>query len=133
MTSRPFLALIASVGLAAGLAQAAAPHAEVREVMTKELSDLPGKEGLMLIVTYPPGSADEIHRHDAHAFVYVLEGSVVMQLKGGPEVTLKPGETFYEGPQDIHIVGRNASTTRPAKFVVVLIKNQGVPAVLPVK
>jgi len=133
MTSRPFLALIASVGLAAGLAQAAAPHAEVREVMTKELSDLPGKEGLMLIVTYPPGSADEIHRHDAHAFVYVLEGSVVMQLKGGPEVTLKPGETFYEGPQDIHIVGRNASKTKPAKFVVVLIKNQGVPAVLPVK
>src|SRR5262249_35322377 len=91
------------------------------------------KEGLMLIVTYPPGSADEIHRHDAHAFVYVLEGSVVMQLKGGPEVTLKPGETFYEGPQDIHIVGRNASTTKPAKFVVLLIKNQGVPAVLPVK
>lgn len=133
MTSRPFLALIASVGLVAGLAQAAAPHAEVREVMTKELSDLPGKEGLMLIVTYPPGSADEIHRHDAHAFVYVLEGSVVMQLKGGPEVTLKPGETFYEGPQDIHIVGRNASTTKPAKFVVLLIKNQGVPAVLPVK
>jgi len=133
MTSRLFLALIACVALAAGLAQAAAPQPDVREVMTKELSDLPGKEGLMLTVTYPPGGADEIHRHDAHAFVYVLEGSVVMQLKGGQEVTLKPGETFYEGPQDIHIVGRNASTTRPAKFVVVLIKNKGVPAMLPVK
>jgi len=133
MISRPFLALIACVGLAAGLAQAAAPHADVREVMIKELSDFPGKEGLMLTVTYPPGAADEIHRHDAHAFVYVLEGSIVMQLKGGPEVTLKPGEAFYEGPQDIHLVGRNASTTKPAKFVVVLIKNKGVPALLPVK
>jgi quercetin dioxygenase-like cupin family protein len=133
MISRLFVALVASVGLVAGLAQAAAPHQEIREVMTKELSDLPGKEGLMLTVTYPPGGVDEIHRHDAHAFVYVLEGSVVMQLKGGPEVTLKPGEAFYEGPQDIHLVGRNASTTKPAKFVVVLVKNKGVPALLPVK
>src|SRR5262245_54425386 len=132
MISRLFLALIASVALAA-VGRAAAPQPEVREVMTKELADLPGKEGLMLIVTYPPGSGDEIHRHDAHAFVYVLEGSIVMQVKGGPEVTLKPGEAFYEGPQDIHLVGRNASTTEPAKFVVVLIKNKGVPALLPVK
>ena len=133
MLSLRFLALVASLGLAAGLAHAAPPAPEVREVMTQELSGLPGKEGLMLTVTYPPGGADEIHRHDAHAFVYVLEGSVVMQLKGGPEVTLKPGQTFYEGPEDIHLVGRNASTTQPAKFVVVLIKNKGVPALLPVK
>src|SRR5262245_62709074 len=132
MMSRLFVAPSASVGLAAGLAQAAPPLPDVREVMTKELSDLPGKEGLMLTVTYPPGGADEIHRHDAHAFVYVLEGSVVMQLKGGPEVTLKPGESFYEAPQDIHLVGRNASKTKPAKFVVVLVKNKGVTALLPV-
>jgi len=123
---------VASFALATGLAQAA-PEPDVREVMTQELPDLPGKEGLMLTVTYPPGGADEIHRHDAHAFVYVLEGSIVMQVKGGPELTLKPGQTFYEGPNDIHIVGRNASNTQPAKFVVVLIKNKGVPALIPVK
>ena len=128
----PMLLSVASFALATGLAQAA-PEPDVREVMTQELPDLPGKEGLMLTVTYPPGGADEIHRHDAHAFVYVLEGSIVMQVKGGPELTLKPGQTFYEGPNDIHIVGRNASNTQPAKFVVVLIKNKGVPALIPVK
>src|SRR5262245_54716672 len=133
MMSRLFVAPSASVGLAAGLAQAAAPHPDVREVMTQALPDLPGKEGLMLTVTYPPGGADEIHRHDAHAFVYVLEGSIVMQVKGGPELTLKPGQAFNEGPNDIHIVGRNASNTQPAKFIVVLIKNKGVPALIPVK
>ncbi|MDN3513565.1 MAG: cupin domain-containing protein [Candidatus Brocadia sp.] len=86
----------------------------------------------MLTVTYPPGWVDEIHRHNAHVFLYVLEGSM-MQLKGGPEVTLKPGDDFYEGPDDIHVVGRNASSTHPAKFVVVLIKNKGAPSVIPVK
>ncbi len=111
---------------------AAGPPAQVKEVMVKDLPDFPGKEGLMLEVVYPPGSTDEIHRHDADAFVYVLQGSIVMQLKGGEPVTLHPGQTFYEGPNDVHIVGRNASQTEPAKFVVVLLKNKGAPAVMPV-
>ena len=85
----------------------------------------------MLFVEYPPGSSDPIHRHNANAFVYVLEGSIVMQMRGGKEVTLTAGQTFYEGPDDVHVVGRNASQTKPAKFVVVLVKDQGVPAVLP--
>jgi quercetin dioxygenase-like cupin family protein len=87
----------------------------------------------MITVEYPPGANDPMHRHNAHAFVYVLEGSVVMQLKGGKEVTLKPGDTFYEGPTDIHVVGRNASKTQPAKFIVVLLKDKGAPVLVPVK
>src|ERR1044072_9233493 len=106
----------------------AAPAVEVKELMTKSFPDIPGKEGLVLMVTYPPGSADEIHRHNAHAFVYVLEGAIVMQLRGAEPVTVKAGETFYEGPNDVHIVGRNASDSKPAKFVVFLVKKQGVPA-----
>jgi len=90
--------------------------------MSKTMPNLPGKEGLMLLVEYPPGGADPIHRHNAHAFVYVLEGSVIMQVKGEKEVTLTPGQTFYEGRDDIHTVGRNASKTEPAKFVVFLVK-----------
>jgi quercetin dioxygenase-like cupin family protein len=104
---------------------------KVTQVMSKDLTDIPGKEGLMLTVEYPPGGADPIHRHNAHAFVYVLEGSVVMQLKGGKEVTLTPGQTFYEGPDDIHVVGRNASKTRPAKFLVFQVKEKGAPALVP--
>ena len=110
-----------------------AQEPDVRSLMSKDLSDYPGKEGMMITVEYPPGGKDPVHRHNAHAFVYVLEGTVVMQVKGGKEVTLKPGETFYEGPNDIHVVGRNASTTQPAKFVVVLLKNKGAPALVPVK
>ncbi|HEY7218877.1 MAG TPA: cupin domain-containing protein, partial [Candidatus Binatia bacterium] len=90
-------------------------------------------EGLLITVEYPPGSSDVIHRHNAHAFVYVLEGSIVMQLKGGKQVTLTPGQTFYEGPNDVHIVGRNASNTQPAKFVVFLVKKNGAPVLVPVK
>src|SRR6478752_2190213 len=101
---------------------------KVTEVLSKDLTDIPGKEGLMLTVEYPPGGSDPIHRHNAHAFVYVLEGSVVMQLRGGKEVTLTPGQTFYEGPDDVHIVGRSASATTPARFVVVLVKKKGVDA-----
>ncbi len=109
-----------------------AQQAEVTQQMTKELADLPGKEALMLTVVYPPGGSDPVHRHDAHAFIYVLEGSAVMQLKGGKEVTLTSGETFYEGPDDIHLVGRSASNTRPAKLLVLLVKNTGAPVVVPV-
>ena len=110
-----------------------AQEAKVTQLMSKDLKDFPGKEGLMIAVEYPPGATDPIHRHNAHAFVYVLEGSIVMQLKGEKEVTLKPGETFYEGPDDVHIVGRSADKTKPAKFVVFLIKDKGAPVLVPVK
>jgi quercetin dioxygenase-like cupin family protein len=108
-----------------------AQEAVVTPLMTKELADLPGKEALMIAVEYPPGSKDAAHRHNAHAFVYVLEGSIVMQLKGGKPVTLTAGQTFYEGPEDIHVVGRNASATKPAKFLVLLLKKQGAPVLVP--
>lgn len=110
-----------------------AQEPKVTPMMSKDLNDFPGKEGMMITVEYPPGGADPVHRHNANAFVYVLEGAVVMQLKGGKEVTLKPGDTFYEGPNDVHVVGRNASKTQPAKFVVVLLKNKGAPALVPLK
>ncbi len=105
-----------------------AQEAKVTSLMSKELAQNPGKEVLMITVEYPPGSVDPIHRHNAQAFVYVLEGSIVMQVRGGKEVTLTPGQTFYEGPDDVHVVGRNASLTKPAKFLVVLIKDKGAGA-----
>jgi quercetin dioxygenase-like cupin family protein len=108
-----------------------AQEAKVTELFSKDLTNLPGKEGLMVIVEYPPGSTDPIHRHNAHGFIYVLEGSIVMQVRGGKEVTLTPGQTFYEGPDDVHVVGRNASKTKPAKFVVVFVKDKGAPVVVP--
>ncbi len=111
-----------------------AQEPKVTTLMSKDLMDYcPGKEGLMITVEYPPGWSDAIHRHNAHAFVYVLEGSVVMQLQGGKEVTLIPGQTFYEGPNDVHIVGRNAGSTKPAKFLVFLVKNKGAPLLEPAK
>jgi quercetin dioxygenase-like cupin family protein len=108
-------------------------EAKVTPVLSKDLTEFPNKEGLMITVEFPPGSSDPVHRHNAHAFLYVLEGSIVMQLKGGKEVTLTPGQTFYEGPNDVHVVGRNASTTRPAKFIVFLVKDKGAPVLVPVK
>jgi quercetin dioxygenase-like cupin family protein len=108
-----------------------AQEAKVTELMSKDLTEFPGKEGLMITVEYPPGSSDPVHRHYAHAFVYVLEGTIVMQVKGGKEVTLTPGQTFYEGPNDVHVVGRNASKTQPAKFVVFLVKDKGAPVFVP--
>lgn len=102
-----------------------ASHPKVTELFTKALSDYPGKEALMITVEFPPGAVDPVHKHDAHAFVYVIEGSIVMGVKGGREVTLQPGDTFYEAPTDIHTVGRNASKTESARFVVLLLKNQG--------
>ena len=109
-----------------------AQEAQVAPLISKDLPECPGKEALMITVVYPPGSSDAIHRHNAHAFVYVLEGSIVMQVKGGKELTLTPGQTFYEGPNDIHVVGRNASTTKPAKFVVFLVNNKDAPVLIPV-
>lgn len=110
-----------------------AQEAKVTSLMSKDLKDFPGKEGLLIAVEYPPGATDPIHRHNAHAFVYVLEGSIVMQLKGGKEVTLTPGQTFYEGPDDVHIVGRSADKSKPAKFIVFLVKNKGAPVLVPEK
>jgi quercetin dioxygenase-like cupin family protein len=111
------------------LAQTQTAHITPR--LTKELSGIPGKEASMLTVEYPPGASSPIHRHNAHVFVYVLEGAVVMQVRGGKEVRLTPGQTFYESPNDIHVVSRNASTTEPAKFIVFSVKDIGAPIVVP--
>jgi quercetin dioxygenase-like cupin family protein len=108
-------------------------NAVVAPVMTKALSDYPGKEVEMITVEYPPGAEDPVHRHNAHGFIYVLEGSIIMQVRGGKEVTLMPGQSFYEGPNDVHTVGRNASKTKPAKFLVLLLKGKGAPIFIPEK
>ena len=113
--------------------QAKAPQAKVTSLMSKDLPENPGKEMLMITVEHAPGGSNPAHRHKAHAMVYVLEGSAVMQVKGGKEVALTPGQTFYEGPDDVRIVDRNASSTKPAKFLVVLIKDKGAPALMPVE
>jgi len=126
------LCLMTGTLMAQQPAASQAPQASVTELTSKDLPEFPGKEVLMITVDYPPGSMDPIHRHNAHAFIYVLEGSIVMQVKGGKEVTLTPGQTFYEGPNDIHVVGKNASSTKPAKFVVFFIKDKGAPVLVPV-
>ena len=125
-------ACLVSVALA-GQEPNAPPESKVTQLMSKDLPNLPGKEAVMITVDYPPGSSDPVHRHNGNAFVYVLEGTVVMQVRGGKQVTLTPGQTFYEGPDDIHTVGRNGSDTKPAKFLVVLIKSQGAPVLVPAK
>ena len=112
---------------------AAAQDAKVTRLMTQELTGLPGKEAMMLTVEYAPGASSAEHRHNAYTFVYVLEGSIVMQVKGGKEVTLGPGQTFYESPEDIHTVSRNASTTKPARFLVFFVKQQAAPTTAPAK
>ena len=110
-----------------------AQEPKVTPVMSKDLPEVPGKEVLMITVEYPPSGADPIHRHNAHGFIYVLEGTIVMQVKGGKEVTLTPGQSWHEGPEDVHVVGRNASTTKPAKFLVFLFKDKGAPVLVPAK
>jgi quercetin dioxygenase-like cupin family protein len=107
------------------------PHVET--LMSKDLSGTSDREVTMITVDFPPGGADPVHRHNAQGFIFVLEGSVVMQVKGGKEVTLKTGQTFYEGPDDVHVVGRNASTTMPAKILAILVKEKGAPLLMPVK
>ena len=127
------LTLLLSLGLSPITGTLMAQEPKVTSLISKDLKEFPGKELLMITVEHAPGGSSPIHRHNAHAMVYVLEGSVVMQVKGGKEVTLTPGQTFYEGPDDIHIVDRNASSTQPAKFLVFLIKDKGAPALVPVK
>jgi quercetin dioxygenase-like cupin family protein len=133
MTLFKYTAIVPLMLLTVGAANAqqTAPKATFEPLMTKALADFPGKEGLVLTVVYPPGAAEPVHRHNAHAFIYVLEGSVVMGVRGGKSVTLTPGQTFYEGPTDVHTIGRNASATKPAKFLVFLLKNTGAPVSLP--
>ena len=125
------LILMTSTLTAQQPAASQAPQASVTPLTSKDLPDFPGKEVLMITVEYAPGGTDPIHRHNAQAFVYVIEGSIVMQVKGGKEVTLTPGQTFYEAPDDVHLVGRNASSTKPAKFLVFLIKDKGAPVLVP--
>ena len=133
MWTRRMMLVLLCVAVTPVLAQQAAPEAKVTPLLSKDLKDVPDKEATMITVEYPPGSSDPIHRHNAHAFVYVLEGEIVMQVRGGKEMTLTPGQTFYEGPDDVHVVGRNASKTKPAKFVVFLVKDKGAPIVVPAK
>ena len=111
----------------------AGQEAKLTSLLSKDLKESPGKEGLLIMVEYPPGASDPIHRHNAHGFIYVLEGSVVMQVKGGKQLTLTAGQTFYEGPEDDHLVGRNASETQPAKFLVFLVKEKGAPILVPIE
>ena len=108
-----------------------AQEAKVTQLMSKDLTKCAGEEGLMITVEYPPGNVDPIHRHNANGFIYVLEGTIVMQVRGGKETTVTAGQTFYEGPDDVHVVGRNASKTEPAKFVVFFVKGKGAPLVVP--
>ena len=126
------IAGVLCVALLAPPVTAAPADPVVTALFTQALGDYPGKEVLMITVDYPPGGADPVHRHDAHGFIYVLEGSIVMGVKGGREHTLKAGQTFYEGPADLHTVGRNARKTKPAKFLVVLLKDRNKPPVIPV-
>jgi quercetin dioxygenase-like cupin family protein len=123
---------LCSTDLVADSDSAAAPEPIVTSLMTQALPDLPGKEAEMLLVEYPPGGVDPVHRHDADAFVYVLEGSIVMGVAGSEPVTLSAGQTFREGPRDVHTIGRNASQEKPARFLAVLVKDQGKPALTPV-
>ena len=125
--------LVALVMLCLMTGTAIAQEPKVTSLISKDLTESPGREALMITVEHAPGGSSAIHRHNAHAFVYVLEGAVVMQLKDGQQVTLTPGQTFYEGPDDVHVINRNASSIRPAKFLVVLIKDKGAPAVVPVQ
>ena len=125
------LALYFSVQVSEPARASDPPQPVVTPLTLKELPDSPGKEMVMISVVYPPGAVEHIHRHNGNAIVYVLEGSIIEGVKGGKEVTLKPGQTFYEGPGDVHTIGRNASATKPAKFIVVLVKKKGVDAVLP--
>jgi quercetin dioxygenase-like cupin family protein len=110
---------------------ALAQDAKVTPLVAKDLTGIAGKEATMITVEYAPGASSVVHRHNAHTFVYVLEGSVVMRVNGEKEVTLGPGQTFYESPQDIHTVSKNASSTKPAKILVFMVKDKGAPATVP--
>jgi quercetin dioxygenase-like cupin family protein len=133
-----FVSLAASIVAGAALFTSGSMYADdahnglkVTPLIQQAFPDLPGKEGLVLMVEFAPGHVDMPHRHDAHVFVYVLEGSIEMQVAGGKPAILNPGDTFYENPQDVHPVGRNMSKTKPARFLVFFVKNENTPPVLP--
>jgi quercetin dioxygenase-like cupin family protein len=132
MLKYPTLVRTVLVGMLS-LVAASAMAEKVNPLMAKDLAGLAGKEGMMLTVEYEPGASSTKHKHDAHVFVYVLEGSVIMQVEGGKPVTLEPGQTFYESPRDVHSVSKNASDTKAAKFLVFIVKDKGKPPVLPAK
>jgi quercetin dioxygenase-like cupin family protein len=123
----------ALIGMLCLLAVPAVADEQVTPLMGEGLAGLPGKEGVMLTVEYAPGASSGKHRHNAHTFVYVLEGAIVMQVAGGEAVTLGPGQTFYESPDDIHLVSKNASDSQPAKFLVFFVKDKGAPPTVPVQ
>lgn len=125
--------LLLAAALASLATAGAAQTTKVTPLLSRDLTGLAGKEGTMITVEYAPGATDPIHRHDAHVFVYVLEGAVVMQVEGGAPVTLQPGQTFYEAPNDVHLVGRNASQTAMAKFLVFFVKDKDKPILTPVR
>jgi quercetin dioxygenase-like cupin family protein len=108
-----------------------APATKAAPLMQQALSGIPGKEGLMIEVKIPPGGASPAHRHDADVFVYVLEGSVIMQVAGGEPKTLAAGKAFYENPADVHVRSENASKTAPARLLVFFVKNAGAPSTRP--
>ena len=103
----------------------------VTPLMTHDLQGIPGKEGAMLTVDYAPGGSDPIHRHNASVFVYVLKGRITMQVEGDAPVTLHEGQSFFEGPNDVHLVGHNASQTEPARFLAFFVKDKAAPFVFP--
>lgn len=128
MTSSKRMLMVALV-MAGTLIQAGTLMAQeiITPLLSNDLADVSGKESLMYTVEFPPGFSSPVHRHNAHVSLYVLEGSVVMQVKGGQEVTLTPGQSFSEAPGDVHVVSRNASNTRSARFLVFMIKDKGAP------
>ncbi|HEX6993359.1 MAG TPA: cupin domain-containing protein [Gammaproteobacteria bacterium] len=125
--------LVLGAALDIAVAQPAASGSQVTPLVTQSLVGVPGKEGVMLTVEYPPGEESPPHRHNASTFVYVLEGKVEMQVEGGERVTLEAGQTFYESPSDIHSVSRNASDTEPARILVFMVKDEGAPLTLPAR
>ena len=131
------LPLLAVTGLVAAISahgdEAAAKPGAATPLVTRPLAGIEGKEVSMVSVTYPPGGASTPHRHNANVLVYVLEGSVVMQVAGSEPVTLSEGQTFYESPTDVHSVSKNASDEKPAKILAILIKDEGAPATVPVQ
>jgi quercetin dioxygenase-like cupin family protein len=127
MSIRPVILALAVVAVGVH----ASAQAKANPLLAKDLMGIPGKEGVMLTVEYAPGQSSAAHRHNASTFVYVLEGSVVMQVQGGKQMTLGPGETFFESPEDIHVVSKNASDTKPAKILVFFVKEKGAPASVP--
>jgi quercetin dioxygenase-like cupin family protein len=125
--SKMVLFLALALGSVLAVSGANAGTGKATTLMTKELPDFPGKEGMVEIVEFAPGEVSQPHRHNADLFVYVLEGSIITQVKGGNAETVHAGGVFYESPTDIHSVSRNASATQPAKLLVFYVKVKGAP------